>query len=311
MPVKTWLFAVTTAAGTILSAIVLYALLANNGRLIKSRLERAILMLDATSFLWSLLTSARLIVFLVAQDSPTPELLSQVEGAAVYISVGWLMCSNIVLALSRYFAFSNKSESETAKYFIPFILYFTAVSAVIMWAYAVAPPNVVPDLLVLYPPSRANTNAYKAWAGVVSWTGIASVLAIATIYALTYFRIQAQLRQIPMGGPGDSALRLHIERTVFWKCVVMAAATFLCYFPAAVALVILAVLRPQTMPLAIDVAAIELYLLDAVVTPVLVLYFMQPVRARVVQIFSRWLPSAVVQKSAAKAGSTEFHLMAM
>ncbi|KAJ3204551.1 hypothetical protein HDU83_008344 [Entophlyctis luteolus] len=300
-------YVITGSVGAFLSAIVLYALLADNGRLLESRLERSILLLVGTCFGWSFLTAIRLIIALNG-FSPT-ETLVQVEGAIVYISLAWLIGSHVVLALSRYFAFSEKSEHQTAKFFIPVFVYFGLVSVAVAVVYGVAPPELTSYLLEI-PPGTANAAAYNAWVCIVSVTGLGSILGIVAVYYFTYKQVQKRLQQTAVSAPvGHADFRVQLERTVFWKCVAMAATTFVCYLPALVVLVYTTAANIDSVPDWIDFVESEFYLIDCVLTPLLVLYFMQTIRARVAVFFLNLFPANHEHGRSTLKEVPEFHEM--
>ncbi|KAJ3207452.1 hypothetical protein HDU82_003720 [Entophlyctis luteolus] len=246
-------------------AAILATLVARRRRLLTSQLDKVFALLIIVIEVWAVSTAIR---FILDED---PNLItdgySRADAATSYICYLWLITTNIMLAVSRYFAFKEKSQES---------------------------PTLPIRFGVEVATSQAS-NRTKLGVGLVILIAIFSVVAI---YANTYRMISRRLAEV-WPSRLDLRIRLLLQKKAIKTCAIMGASSVLSYLPVTIALLLSLVLRDgsQDIPFWLWGFLTELAFLDCVLSPVMMLVFMPSIRR---SVFS------VLQISKSESGSDGF-----
>ncbi|KAJ3385690.1 hypothetical protein HDU84_002084 [Entophlyctis sp. JEL0112] len=278
-PWESYLYLATAAVGTVMSSLILHAINSARARLLASRLDRCVLLLVAVNCLWAAASLLRL-VLAVAMDTTDMAGFGIFQLVVVYNCIGWSLLVNVCLALARYFTYTDMPESASRKYYLPILCLFLASTASVVTLGATAPPGAETDLFKISP-SAAFPLSSPTWGAVGSAIAIAWILCTLAIYACMFGHVRRRLKlSLPRS---QTAVRLLLEKTHLNKCLRMGLTPIACLLPAiAVLFTCYATGKAQQdLPKWVHVVESECYILDAILTPLVVLYFMKRIRLRV------------------------------
>ncbi|KAJ3381873.1 hypothetical protein HDU84_004765 [Entophlyctis sp. JEL0112] len=284
-------FLPTVLIGALMCAAILATLVARRRRLLTSQLDKVFALLIIVIEVWAVSTAIR---FILDED---PNLItdgySRADAATSYICYLWLITTNIMLAVSRYFAFKEKSQESVRNYFGGMIAFSLLISLALIWI-CFAMPTLPIRFGVEVATSQAS-NRTKLGVGLVILIAIFSVVAI---YANTYRMISRRLAEV-WPSRLDLRIRLLLQKKAIKTCAIMGASSVLSYLPVTIALLLSLVLRDgsQDIPFWLWGFLTELAFLDCVLSPVMMLVFMPSIRR---SVFS------VLQISKSESGSDGF-----
>ncbi|KAJ3129937.1 hypothetical protein HK100_008333 [Physocladia obscura] len=267
------LYTPTVVLGAMLSGPMLYTILKNQDRLLKNRLDRTVLLLLAVSFAWAISTIIKVTLMLIVAN----DILNQANAALTYISAIWVLISNVFLALSRYFLI-RQWPKEKARIFLSLVSAIAiTLSGGIGWVFATSTTD---NSFAAYPDSQ-----YKKQISTLLVIGAATVVFCAGMivgaYSATYLVISRKLKSA-LQSSSVSPIRLHLQYQVLKAMIIMSSGIIVCYLPIAIVLVIDSLLGKGVVPNWAGVLVTEFTMLDTVVTPLMLLYFMPSIQKAVV-----------------------------
>ncbi|KAJ3094322.1 hypothetical protein HK100_006181 [Physocladia obscura] len=204
------------------------------------------------------------------------------KAAFTFLGLLWLLIANMQLAISRYFVFKELPNDITAKYFHIISGFGIIMSAIDIWIYSSSEVGVVNS----FEPTTAYPLQRTAWTIAVLLVPIITLIVVVGVYAATYRLIAKTLRhnlEVVAARHGTRALdetRLKIQRKVWITCVWMAACSLAVYAPPTVALWLASALHATSDAFPAWLLGIlgEFILLDAILTPISLLFFMPHIR---------------------------------
>ncbi|KAJ3351500.1 hypothetical protein HDU83_008878 [Entophlyctis luteolus] len=265
------LFLPTALTGTVLSGMVLRALVVHRRKLLESLQDQMLALVVAVLFVYAVAISLQ---YLYMGFSPTAldivTSYDQFQALLTHLTVVWLMASNTMLACVRYFAFKESKDLHTRRYLLAIAAVSMIPSILFVWATTKGQAFPAPD------PSYSLQR--QVWIGTLCVFGVVYAVTIFATYLHTYNLITKRLDEMWTSAL-DERPRLLLQRKTLRTCVAMGTCLFGCYVPA---IVFVAADGEQLgAPAAAQAAVVELALLDLVITPVLMLYLVRKLRVLV------------------------------
>ncbi|KAJ3142617.1 hypothetical protein HK100_012469 [Physocladia obscura] len=121
------------------------------------------------------------------------------------------------------------------------------------------------------------------------------------IYVATYTLLSRRLAQA-LTSPLEVRIRLLLQKRILRAMIFMSASIFICYLPISVVFIAVGIFRKGPLSLWVRIVATEFALLDTIVTPILVLYFIPRIRHCAA---ARWTVFSAIAKSPFFVNSSE------
>ncbi|KAJ3350929.1 hypothetical protein HDU83_009348 [Entophlyctis luteolus] len=264
----------TLLLGGTLAALTIATLLVFRRKLLISQLDYTLLLLLSTVLVWATSTALRfsLDAFDPAAVVPAYE---RIDAAISYFCFLWLIVSNVLLALSRYFVFRETPESSIRRYSSSIVCVGILLSMIIAAVCSVL--TATPNRFGLeYLEAGVSERAVVAMSLVI----LGTLTFIAWIYLQTYLRISRNLSTAWTSNL-DMRIRLLLQKKALKTCAAMSSCTLISYLPIGIALPVSLTLPDglRSLPTWVIILMSECALLDTVLTPIAVLVFMPRVRS--------------------------------
>ncbi|KAJ3237174.1 hypothetical protein HDU78_004237 [Chytriomyces hyalinus] len=268
--------------GTLFNGYILQTILRNYSRLVRDRLDRCVTLLIGTYFTWSVAATVQYSVWLFHASSWFYRLSAMSTSIQILLVFG----ANTLMALERFFLIREYSVHQTSKHISGVIVYIGVMCGIIVAVFVSSP-----SLDAIWP---AHPVEQTIWTVTMLLSFILMSLSIAVLYTLT-FRYSSKMLRDAMKITGSDAIghpqrvsisHLHLQRKILSKCFLMFGIVFCSYAPEALSFVLVRALKLNQWEQPIfwfQTVSRVLLVLDVIVSPAFVLYFMTDIRRAVLE----------------------------
>ncbi|KAI8616765.1 hypothetical protein BC830DRAFT_1167549 [Chytriomyces sp. MP71] len=276
-------------AGLAINCTVLIALYKNRESLFQSRLDTLLSMLIVLFFLWCIAGVTRSLGDLFVDTDFFKSLTSLVTALGI-MSIMWI---NVLIAMERYFSFLKWQDKCTFKFYAGVTACYLAAGTVAAFCSlaSVCSDGIKPE---------ASSPLRIVWLTAMSITIASSLLVAFALYVSTYLQATAML-SASFKQSMDESLLVQVERRILMSTIMMASTLLTFYVP--IWWYIFLNIVPYKFELDQSIVNVWLFalstlflVLDTILSPLLVLYFMPRIRLAVVElIFPRQKVDAEAQ----------------
>ncbi|KAJ3266506.1 Serine/threonine-protein phosphatase 2A activator [Chytriomyces hyalinus] len=249
------LFIPAYVVGSMLSASIAYSMVVE--RVLGSRLERIVLGMLWIYAYWGV---SELVIFALDLSSPS-NLLRSLHAANIQVCMGLTGLFNLFLAMERFFLIRRIADRVSTKYYVLFLAIFFIAIVPSVWAVFTSPLHL----------NIIATGAVQARVQSLSvLLLVVDIIGVIVFYTSTYILSLKLIREITSNlSPEKERARIMAERRVLFSCIVMSGSFIAFSIP-----VVINVAFPSDAAWAISGTIV----LDNVIAPALILYFMPMIR---------------------------------
>ncbi|KAI8844535.1 hypothetical protein BJ741DRAFT_588693 [Chytriomyces cf. hyalinus JEL632] len=270
--------------GTLFNGYILQTILRNYSRLVRDRLDRCVTLLIGTYFTWSVAATVQYSVWLFHASSWFYRLSAMSTSMQILLVFG----ANTLMALERFFLIRDYSVHQTSKHISGVIVYIGVMCGIIVAVFVSSPSHDA-----IWP---AHPVEQTIWTVTMLLSFIVMSVSIAVLYTLTFRYSSKMLREafdtMKMTAGSDAIVHpqrasishLQLQRKILSKCFLMFGIVFFSYAPEALSFVLVRTLKLNQWEQPIfwfQTVSRVLLVLDVLVSPAFVLYFMTDIRRAV------------------------------
>ncbi|KAJ3127977.1 hypothetical protein HK100_009444 [Physocladia obscura] len=259
--------------GLALNPLVLFLMLRQT-RTKRTRMDRLLACVVGTTGSYALFQIVCQGLVLLVVNSPA---YGSFAAAGSSILVAVITSANVMLAMERFLAlkFPNLDTKESLIYYLFIVAVLSEIVVVLLWTYSTS--NAVHDI------QPASHVQYLVWMISMAVFFVVSVAASAFFYISTYIFISNRLHKASMEGQVASAHLEKLEKRVLLRCIVMSSSILICYLPRCIVQIFV---NSETSYFSLATAIANIFAaLDVIVTPGLMIYFLDYLRVDLAHIF--------------------------
>ncbi|KAJ3394064.1 hypothetical protein HDU80_010599 [Chytriomyces hyalinus] len=274
--------------GTLFNGFILQTIIFNYSKLVRDRLDRCVALLIGAYFSWCVAATVQYSVWLFHASSWFYRLSAIVTSMQIIMLFG----ANTLMALERFFMIRDYSVRQSSKYVVGVIVYIGVMCGLIVGLFISSPSHDA-----IWP---ANPVEQSIWTVSMLLSFVIMSISIAVLYTLTFRYSSRMLREAFESmkmTPRDSEAgqvyahnasisHLQLQRKILNKCFLMFGIIFFSYAPEAFSFVLVRTLKLNQWDQPIfgfQTVARILLVLDVLISPAFVLYFMTDLRKAVLR----------------------------